>query len=172
MSDPQRTLRAYREAEVEERVAARGAEGPSYRARLASSGQWRDWELILALDVDGRAIGEVQARNHPGVMPPGVFDLGIEIFDAADRGRGHGIWAIRAITDRLFREHEASRVTGSTDPENVAMRRTFESAGFTFEGTMRGFMPVAVVPEYARPGERYRDSVLYAITLDDWNGRR
>lgn len=169
---PVRSLRAYTPAEVDERVRARGDEGPSFRSRLEASGTWHGWELIMAVDVDGRAVGEVQARHHDGTLPPGVFDLGIEIFDPDDRGHGHGVWAVRAITDLLFREYDASRVTGSTDPENAAMRRTFEAAGFTQEGIMRGFMPVWVVPEYARPGEEYRDSVLYAVTKADRKERR
>lgn len=172
MSEPRRTLRAYAPAEVDQRVLARGDEGPSFRSRLEGSGTWRGWEIILALDVDGRAIGEVQARHHDGTSPPGVFDLGIEIFDPADRGRGHGAWAIREVTDLLFRDYDAARVTGSTDPDNAPMRRTFEAAGFTQEGVMRGFMPAYVVPEYARPGEEYRDAVLYAVTRADRKERR
>ena len=172
MSEPHRSLRAYAPDEIAERVRARADEGPSYRERLEASGSWHGWELILALAVEGRAIGEVQARHHPGTSPPGVFDLGIEIFDPADRGHGHGVWAIRAITDLLFRDHDASRVTGSTDPDNVPMQRTFEAAGFTREGVMRGFMPAYVMPEYARPGEEYRDAVLYAVIRADRKERR
>ena len=53
---------------------------------------------------------------------------------------------------------------GSTDVGNVAMRRVFETLGFTDEGTMRGFMPTG--------NGGPRDYELYAVTLEEWERTR
>ena len=88
-------------------------------------------------------------------MPPGVFELGIGLFDPADRGKGIGSKAVILMTKRLMDEEGAHRVQAGTDLENVAMRAVLERLGFGFEGIMRGFMPTPDGP---------RDYALYGIT--------
>jgi RimJ/RimL family protein N-acetyltransferase len=112
----------------------------------------------FAVVVDGRVVGEAQVRHSPPVFPPRVFGLGIAIFDPADRGRGYGREAQRALTDRLFREREARRVQAETDPQNAAERRALESIGFTAEGVLR---------RYFEGEADLGDLVMYAMTRDD-----
>ena len=59
------------------------------RKRLGRSGRfWRGF-LDLAIEADGRLIGEVQARRRPAqTLPPGAVELGIVIHDQGDRGSG------------------------------------------------------------------------------------
>lgn len=130
------------------------------RRRFERSGEFHQGFLDLALEAEGRLVGEIDARRPKRGLPPGVFELGIALFDAADRGKGYGTEAIRLLTDHLFREHGAGRVQASTALDNAAMQRVFERLGFTREGVLRGFMPVE--------GGR-ADYVLYGITRADWH---
>jgi [ribosomal protein S5]-alanine N-acetyltransferase len=106
----------------------------------------------------------VQARQPLNGLPPGVFELGIELFDDADRGQGLGADAVAALARHLFDDRQAHRVQLTTDIENAAMRRVAERLGFSFEGVLRSFMPGPDGP---------RDYALYAITkldIEERNG--
>ncbi|MEP6758560.1 MAG: GNAT family protein [Actinomycetota bacterium] len=129
------------------------------RARIEHSGSWRqDRVLDLGVEVDGAIVGDVQARRDLDYAPPGIFDLGVGLFGGS-RGRGFGTTVLELITSFLFHEERAGRVQLSTDVDNAAMRRAAERAGFTLEGTMRGFWQV--------PGAAARDYALYARTRAD-----
>lgn len=116
--------------------------------------------LDLAIESKNELIGDVQARQGTGQgLPPGVVELGIQIYDPGQRGKGYGAEAIRLLTDWLFEHEVAERVQGSTPVDNTAMRRVFEKLGFRFEGVMRGFMPV---------GDHREDFALYGVTKAEW----
>ena len=128
------------------------------RERIRRSGSFTEGVVILAIESDGRLVGEVQARQPVNGLPPGVFELGIELFDDADRGHGRGADAVTAMTRHLFDDRNAHRVQLTTDVENAAMRRVAERLGFAFEGVLRSFMPGPDGP---------RDYAMYAITDRD-----
>jgi len=105
-------------------------------------------------------IASIAKLDPAGALPPGVFEIGIELYDEADRGKGYGGEAVRLITHHLFADHEAERVQASTDVTNAAMRRALERAGYSEEGVMRWFRD---------GGNGSRDDyVLYAVTKPDW----
>jgi len=113
-------------------------------------------ELDLAIEVDGTVIGDVQTQvPHP--LPPGVFQVGIGLFTAEDRGRGHGTEALSLLVDWLFDTRGARRIQGGTLPSNMAMRTVFDRLGFV------ELEPILVF------GERH---LLYAIERDEWSRRR
>jgi RimJ/RimL family protein N-acetyltransferase len=129
------------------------------RRRLERSGAFAYGWLDLAIEVTGRLAGEIDARRPQRALPPGVFELGIGLYEPTDRGRGIGSEAVQLLTAHLFAELEAERVQASTAVGNRAMRRVFEKLGYLEEGVMRSFMP----------GVTERDDyVLYAITRKDW----
>src|SRR5262249_1714763 len=132
-----------------------GGAGRGVRERLAGSGRLAGGRLELAIDVGGRVVGDVEARHPPGALPPGVFEIGIEIHDEAERGRGYGSEAITLIAQHLFDAHAAARVQASTAVWNAPMRSVFTRLGFLEEGILHGSMPT----ETGRD-----DFVLYAIT--------
>lgn len=132
------------------------------RERIEAGGTLANGRIDLGVEADGRLVGHVEARQSAGAMPPGVFELGISIFEA-DRGRGYGRHAVEALTDLLVREHAAYRVQASTDVRNSAMRAVLERLDYTCEGVMRGFMPT---PDGGRA-----DFALYGLTRDDWRAR-
>ena len=138
------------------------AELAELRERVERSGEFDGTELLLGIQAGGRLVGEVQARQPRMGLPPGVFELGIDVFEEADRGKGLGTDALTLLLARLFERERAHRVQVTTDVDNAAMRRVCERTGFAFEGVLRSFMPTADGP---------RDYAIYAITKDDWRER-
>lgn len=128
--------------------------------RIAASEVPGEQRLDLAIEVDGRLVGEVNARSPRDAFPEGVYEFGIAVY-GDDRGRGYATEAVRLLLRRLFDELGAARVQCSTDVENVGMRTVAERAGLVGEGVLRGYMPA---------GRGRRDYVLYGITRSDWNG--
>ena len=134
----------------------------SLARRLERSGRLVDGWLDLAIEAEGGLIGEIGARRPNGAIPPGVFELGIEIWGESARGRGYGSEAVELLTSHLFEAEDAARVQASTAVWNAAMRRVFSKLGFTDEGVMRAFMPT----------ENGRDDyVLYGVTRGEWLAR-
>jgi RimJ/RimL family protein N-acetyltransferase len=125
------------------------------RARIERSGRLVDGFFDLGIEVEGRLIGDVGARCGRSVMPPGVFEFGIEIYEETDRGKGYGGDAVNLLTEHLLERLGAERVQASTAVDNVAMRKVLERLGYREEGTMRGFMP--------SEGGGRDDYVLYAL---------
>jgi RimJ/RimL family protein N-acetyltransferase len=132
------------------------------KERVANSGRVTRGELLLGIVADGRLAGEIQGRQPEMGLPPGVFEIGIEIFDPEARGSGIGRRALELFLTLLFDQEHAHRVQLTTDVDNVAMCRVAEHLGFGFEGTLRGFMP-------SRNGPR--DYRMYGITREDWASR-
>jgi len=126
LQGPQVVLRPLRLDELDTVLAARdhleiGAQPGRTRARqrlqrrLARSGRLTRGHLDLAVEVAGRLIGEIQARGHPAqTLPAGVFELGIVVYDLADRGKGYGMEAVALLTGWLFEQAGAARVQAGT----------------------------------------------------------
>ena len=134
------------------------------KRRVERSGRFVDGWLDLGIEAEGRLVGDVGARRPAGALPPGVFEIGIELYEAGDRGKGYGGEAVGLITDHLFAELEAERVQASTDVTNTAMRKALERNGYAEEGVMRWFRD---------DGDGARaDYALYAVTKPDWDAAR
>ncbi|HSD49399.1 MAG TPA: GNAT family protein [Actinomycetota bacterium] len=156
-------LRPFRQEEFDVALAREPSEDADRREvrrrRLALSGTRTAWELMFAVESEGRLIGDIQARCSDQAMPPGVWEVGIDLWGGADRGRGLGSEAVGLLVRHLFANEGAHRVQATTDVNNMAMRRSLETCGFSFEGVLRGFMPTA------EGGAR--DYALYAMTMTD-----
>lgn len=164
------TLRPFRSDELEPVLASArewlteskedAALREGSRLRIEASGTMTERGIDFAIDVDGRLVGDVQARRDQ--LPSGVFELGISLFDQTDRGHGYGREAVALITRRLFDEEGAHRVQLSTDVMNAAMRGVADRLGFAFEGILRGFWP---------DPDRPHDYAMYGITKTDYEER-
>jgi RimJ/RimL family protein N-acetyltransferase len=133
------------------------------RQRIETSGSWTEGPagLVLAIESAGRLIGEMQARGgRAQLLPPGVYELGIEVYDQHDRGKGLGSSAITEVIRYLFDQEMAHRVQISTDVDNRAMRGASERAGLRFEGVLRGL--------FASNVDGLRDYAMYGMTRDDY----
>lgn len=133
------------------------------RKRIEHSGELVDGWLDFGIEADGRLVGDITARSPTNAFPPGVFEVGITLFQRDDRGKGYGREATELMTTHLFEAGGAGRVQATTAVDNVAMRRVLEALGFLNEGTLRGFMP--------GPNGR-EDYAMYAVTRAVWEGRR
>jgi len=130
------------------------------RKRLLASGRFVHGSLDLAIESNGRLIGDVQARMGAGQrLPPGVVELGVDLYDPEQRGKGYGAEAVALLTTWLLEHGIAERVQASTAVGNLPMRRVLDKLGFTFEGVMRDFMPV---------GTGREDFALYGVTKAEW----
>lgn len=156
-------LRPFREDEFALALARQPSEDAERREvrrrRLALSGTRTAWEIMFAIEAETRLVGDIQARCSDQAMPPGVWEIGLDLWQPSDRGRGLGSEAVRLITSHLFEAEGAHRVQATTDVGNAAMRRSLERCGFTFEGVLRGFMPIAEGPP--------KDYAMYATTRHD-----
>lgn len=140
------------------------ADSPNRRRlarRLAASGSFVNGQIEFAIDAGWRLVGDVQARAPDRAFPPGVYELGITIYDPADRGKGYGREAISLLVDHLFDAMGAERIQAGTALWNEPARRMLAALGFREEGVMRAFMPA--------DGSR-DDYVLTALTRADRPG--
>ena len=131
--------------------------------RIEHSGELVDGWLDLGIEAEGRLVGDISARNPKNAFPPGVFEVGITVFEDDDRGKGYGREATELMTTHLFEAADAGRVQATTAVDNVGMRRVLEALGFVHEGTLQAFMP--------GPDGR-EDYAMYAVTRETWEGRR
>ena len=129
------------------------------RDRLKRSGELTEHGLDLGVELDGRLVGDMQARADS--LPTGAFELGIGLFDERDRRKGIGREAIVLLTSHLFDSLGARRVQISTDVANSAMRRVAERAGFVHEGDLRGYWPES---------DGDHDYAMYGMTRTDYRG--
>ena len=106
-------------------------------------------------DLRGR-LGVVILEDLADAGP--MFDLRpAEIY----RGQGLGTQVLRAITARVFSTvPNVHRFEGQTREDNLAMRRTFQRAGFVKEAHYREAWPA--------DGGAVFGSVAYAILRRDW----
>jgi RimJ/RimL family protein N-acetyltransferase len=166
------TLRRFRDDELDHLVAITSSwptgdgihwgtrDRETLQRKIEASGVWTDAAALdMAIEVHGELVGEIQARQPRGGLPPGVYELGIEIYGAGDRNHGLGGAAIQAMTAHLFQQEHAHRVQLSTDVDNLGMRRCAERVGFGFEGINRGFMPTGPGPH---------DYAMYGMTVNDF----
>lgn len=113
--------------------------------------------FVICLLEDDRPIGntglfELQPFN-------GSAGLGISIGDEADRGRGYGSEALRALLRFAFGQLRLERVWLDVYDLNPSARRVYERAGFVYEGTLRRAT--------FREG-RHLDVIRMAILADEW----
>jgi RimJ/RimL family protein N-acetyltransferase len=130
------------------------------RERIERSGRREGWEIMLAIESDGRLVGDVQARCPRFALPRGVWELGIELWDDTDRGKGLGTQTVALLSGYLFEREDAIRVQATTDVDNAPMRGVLERLGFGFEGVLRGFMPDPDGPPH--------DYAMYGVTQTGW----
>ena len=61
------------------------------RARIERSGRFVEGRIDLAIELDRRLVGGIEARQPREGLPRVAFELGISLFAEADRGRGRHV---------------------------------------------------------------------------------
>ena len=106
---------------------------------------------------DEQKVGIVKIHDLQDEIP--LFDL--RIADQS-RGQGYGPKALRLVAEYVFDlKGSKIRLEGHTRQDNLAMRKTFERAGFVKEAHLRN--------AWFSPKENlYYDAVTYGITREDF----
>jgi ribosomal-protein-alanine N-acetyltransferase len=78
---------------------------------------------------------------------------------------GHGYMkrGLAAVLREAFSRHGLHRLEANIQPGNSESRALVQRAGFRLEGFS---------PRYLKIGGRWRDHERWAITAEDWRGRR
>lgn len=75
---------------------------------------------------------------RPGYIPDGYVEIGYFLKRSA-WGRGLALEACLGLLQAVFEDSPLDEVVATTDPGNVASRRTLEKAGFTYIGLRRSY---------------------------------
>ena len=78
-------------------------------------------------------------------------------------GRGYMREGLELMLRHAFRVQRLHRVEANIQPGNQPSRSLVEGAGFRLEGFS---------PRYLKIGGRWRDHERWALTVEDWRGRR
>ena len=97
-------------------------------------------------------LGDVHLTNQ-------TASLGINIGNAAYRGKGYGTDAMRLIVGYGFRELNLHRITSSTISYNIASIKVHEKVGFKREGVQR--------ESIQREGQRF-DVIHFGLLRHEW----
>ncbi len=114
-------------------------------------------KTFWVINKDKEKVGIVKIYDLQEQIP--LFDLRI-----ADgwRGQGYGPKALKLVADYVFEmEEQKIRLEGHTRHDNLAMRKTFERAGFVKEAHLRNAW-------FAPKEQSYYDAVTYGITREDY----
>jgi [ribosomal protein S5]-alanine N-acetyltransferase len=118
----------------------------------------RDYQFAVLLKQDNRLIGSCSvAFSH---IPSREAELGYN-YERAAWGQGYATEAALAVVAFSFREVDQHRIWATCDPANVGSMRVLEKIGMQREGYLR---------EHRWMKSRWRDSLLYAILVQDWRG--
>lgn len=113
--------------------------------------------FVICLLEDDRPIGTVGLHDIDHVN--GNAEFGIAIGEKELWGRGYGTDALNAIVDFGFGELRLHRIALECYAYNPRGRRSYEKAGFTLEGTLRG--------AHFANGEHH-DIWLMSLLRDEW----
>ena len=91
------------------------------------------------------------------------LELAIAIFDAGERGRGAGTFAVEKMCEVAFLDLDTHRVELGVYPDNAAAIRVYEKCGFEREALLR---------RYIHHEGAWHDLVWMAILRRDWSARR
>lgn len=126
-------------------------------ARAIDAGRYQDedndtWWIE---EDEGRRIGFVRFED---LTSSPMLDLRVQ---ASARGHGYGLTALSLATQHVFTTMpHVTRFEGTTRQDNVAMRKTFERAGWVKECHYRQSWPTA--------DGQLLDAVGYVILRCDW----
>lgn len=117
------------------------------------------WRFII--EWEGRGVGNIE-YSHPYADTDYLWTAGIDIFigEPAARDRGVGTEAVRTLLQYLFEVKRVHRVTIDPEVENRRAIRSYEKAGFRFDGVLRH-------NDRFEDG-RYVDTHFMSILDDEW----
>jgi len=117
------------------------------------------WRFVI--EWQGRGVGSVE-YSHPYADTDYLWTAGIDIFigEPAARNRGVGTEAVRTLLQYLFEVKHLHRVTIDPEVGNARAIRSYEKAGFRFDGVLRH--------NDRFENGRYVDTHFMSIIEDEW----
>jgi len=107
-----------------------------YRRDMAENNLWgNDSGDMLITDKSDRMLGKISFWKSSYYMEG--YEIGYNIFQSTDRGKGYGSEALKVFTEYLFQAKPVRRLELNCDPGNKSSSRIAEKCGFKFEGTQR-----------------------------------
>jgi RimJ/RimL family protein N-acetyltransferase len=154
-------VRWFNDAEMTHFLKARApmglaAEERWFETMLTQHGK-ESWFFVICLLADDRPIGTVGLFDVDHVN--GNAGFGISIGEKDLWGKGYGTDALNAIADFGFGELRLRRIWLEVYDYNPRGRRSYEKAGFSLEGTLRG--------AHYENGEHH-DVHLMSLLRDEW----
>ena len=110
------------------------------------------------IDVDGAAIGTIILSDID--MRNGTAEIHIKLAETAQRGKGYGTDAVRALLGYAFNELRLNCIYCRIKEDNIASRKLFQKCGFVQEGCLRS--------RVYRNG-RYHDFYEYSILKSEYD---
>ncbi|WP_026414324.1 GNAT family N-acetyltransferase [Actinomadura oligospora] len=107
--------------------------------------RWEDDRLlgkdggVLMAVVGDQTVGALNWGRRPITPFSSCWRLGRTMLPEA-RGRGYGTQAARLIAAYLFAHTQLNRIEATTEIGNLAAQKSLTNAGYTREGTLRGFI--------------------------------
>lgn len=132
---------------------------PGFRRDFEETGFWTDDNGVLLIidSEDGRMLGQI-SYFRPVYYSDGL-EIGFQLFQAANRGKGIMTEVLRLFCSFLFSHRSVYRLQLAAHPDNTASRRVAEKAGFREEGVLRA-------ATFHRGA--HHDLVLYSLLRDEW----
>ena len=139
-------------------------------AKVAVAEKMGHSEYCLAIEVDGRVIGEIEA--HPeSSQPDKVEHYALDTFSPCwmlhpdFQGKGYAYEGAKAFFDYLFREKGARRIYAFTEDNNLPSQKLCQRLGMRQEGLFREFVTF-VNDNHGNP--IYENTIQWAILKREW----
>lgn len=133
---------------------------PGYRKRFQETGFFApdEGQLVIADAEDtGRILGTIGWFRT--VFYSDALEIGYQILDREQRGKGIATAALRLMCSYLFADRNIHRLQLGILVGNEASRRVAEKAGFQYEGIARG-------AAFLRGA--YRDMEVFSLLRPEW----
>lgn len=117
-------------------------------------------ERLLVMDKNDRIVGMLW--HFKSVPYFNAREIGYQLFDVEQRGKGLTSEAVMLLCDYLFQTRMINRLEIRMDTRNTASERVAQKCGFQKEGIARSAV-------FARG--RHADMCLYALLRAEWERR-
>jgi len=117
--------------------------------------------LFVIETLQEEVVGSCEYFDHS--LQHSSAEIGVVIWNPANRGQGYGAEAHRLLVDYLFTHLNLHRVQAQINPDNVPERRILEKLGFRLEGVRRRCW-------YAFGC--WWDRAVYGLLRDEWQAEK